>query len=601
MDNTLNDILSGKYSGNTAGESEIADSIATKIKQVKRTRSVDKVDRLLSELDAEAKRRTDAELKAVADAEKNKKKNDIQEILDKLAEEKNYADSVPKGEPVQEFTRDEIISEVVPVMEKFGAFESAESKIAEYREEAAAREAAEYRRTIEKREADRLRYQEMAEDTKSGERIVPHEQHENHVHKLRKLTPISQEASRDIPAGPIREEQIVQAGKPPVHYEQPVKNITKKKKAGKKKTLKEKFIGLFPQKDDSIAEKIRKVIFMCSVIAIMVCGYMVADYYIDLWQSEKLHNEIAEIYTTYPEKRNLETNESSYNNQDENKVYYLLDAAKKLLDKNGDVIGYMSIEGTPVSNPVMRAEDNSKYLHVDLEGNDSRNGELFMDYRNHFDDVVDGRLSVANSDNLVVYGHNMANDTMFGSLKYYQRDDGYYLKHPIIQFNSNYECYTYKIFAYFLADARDESETRYDVWNKLNFYDEYDFYHFVNEAKRRTIRKNDVDVKYGDKLLTLSTCNTILGERGRLIVMARLVRDGEDLYKGTKVNIPNNNVKWPTLYYEMNGIYQTYDPDAEFTPYGNEVNPDAVEEVTAENPIQETDAFFNNEEFANGE
>ena len=85
MDNTLNDILSEKRTGSTAGGS---DSIAMKIRQVKKTRSVDKVDRLLSELDAEAKRRTDAELKAVADAERNRKKNDIQEILDKLAEEK---------------------------------------------------------------------------------------------------------------------------------------------------------------------------------------------------------------------------------------------------------------------------------------------------------------------------------------------------------------------------------------------------------------------------------------------------------------------------------------------------------------------------------
>ncbi|MDE6849251.1 MAG: hypothetical protein K2J44_07900, partial [Ruminococcus sp.] len=78
---------------------------------------------------------------------------------------------------------------------------------------------------------------------------------------------------------------------------------------------------------------------------------------------------------------------------------------------------------------------------------------------------------------------------------------------------------------------------------------------------------NDVDVKYGDKLLTLSTCNTVLGDRGRLIVMGRLLRDGEDVRIGTDKNTQNANVKWPSIYYQQKPN-EKYNPDAEFIPYG---------------------------------
>lgn len=339
-------------------------------------------------------------------------------------------------------------------------------------------------------------------------------------------------------------------------------NIPKKKS---KKSLKEKFIDLFPQKQDPVPEKIRKVVFMCSICAIVVCGYMVGDYYIDLGKSKSLHEEIASIYEPYPFERS--ENIATIYEPDQERIYTMLDGARKLLDMNPDVVGYITIPDTPVSNPVMQSGDNEKYLDKNINGEDSRAGELFLDYRNNFDRVVDSKLSVPNSDNLVIYGHNMGNDTMFGSLKYYQRDYNYYNANPVIYLNSNYECYTYKIFSYFILDALDDSETAYDCWNKFDFDGEEDFYNFVNEAKKRSLGLNDVDVKYGDKLLTLSTCNTILGERGRLIVMGRLLRDGEDVKSGTDKNVQNANVKWPSIYYQEKPN-ERYNPDAEFVPYG---------------------------------
>ena len=340
----------------------------------------------------------------------------------------------------------------------------------------------------------------------------------------------------------------------------------KKKKKNKKKTVGSRLLGLLPQKGDSVGERLRKLVFLGSVVAIIVCGYMVGDYYFDLWRASKINDSVMDMYWTYP--ANGDTPQDTYGADGRVRYYTMLDGARKLLDMNEDVVGVISIPDTPVNNPLMQAEDNSKYLDIKIDGTESRSGEIFLDFRNHFDEVgADGTLAFPNSDNLVIYGHNMKNDEMFGSLKYYQRNENYYGEHPLIYLNSNYECYTYKIFAFFIVDAEDETDTKFDCWNKINFDDEQAFYDFVNEAKRRTLRLNDVDVKYGDPLITLSTCNTLLGDRGRLIILARRVRDGEDPLEGTQDSVANPNIKWPTLYYDSKPN-EKYDPDAEFVPYG---------------------------------
>lgn len=354
------------------------------------------------------------------------------------------------------------------------------------------------------------------------------------------------------------------------------KGTGSKKKKKKKKTLGQWFRGFFPEKGDSVLEILRKIVFLISIIAIIVCGYMVGDYYIDLWRSRMQYNDISDIYNTY---QPIHT--TVYEEPEDEKYYTLLDGAQKLLDINPDTVGYLRVlskDADPIIElPVVQANDNMKYLDRNFKGDESRAGTLFLDFRNHFDKVQDHHLVEKNSDNLVIYGHNMADESMFGKLKYYQINDNFYSEHPIIQFNSNYESYTYKIFAFFVVDALDESETKYDCWNQLELDSEEAFYDFVNEAKKRTLRTNDVDVKYGDSLLTLSTCTYVLNDRSRLMLMARRVRPGEDMYEGTEKSKANKNIKWPSMYYNTKPN-ERYDENALFIPYGPE---EAVKEAQA--------------------
>lgn len=383
------------------------------------------------------------------------------------------------------------------------------------------------------------------------------------------FTPVGQTAGTEevpeyYPYEDKAPEPIIRAAAETTSQEK-VKKPSKKKKK-KKKTFKQRLLDLFPKKGDGLGERIRKIVFLGSVVAIVVCGYIVGDYYYDLWSSKRKTKDLMEIYEVY------ENDEAPKEEPEDDRVRYLdmLPGARKLWDQNHDIVGVISIPDTPIYNPVMQAEDNYKYLDRKFDLTENIAGEIFLDYRNHFDDVgEDGYLRYKNSDNLVIYGHNMYDDQMFGCLKYYNWREDYYGLHPVINLRSNYENYKYKIFAFFILDAEDETDTKFDCWNKLDFDSEDDFYNFVNEAKRRSIRLNKVDVKYGDPLLTLSTCNTTLAdeERGRIIIMARRVRDGEDPMEGTQDSVRNPNIKWPNLYYE-NHSDERYDPNGPFEQYG---------------------------------
>ncbi len=339
-----------------------------------------------------------------------------------------------------------------------------------------------------------------------------------------------------------------------------------KKAAAKKKTG---LLGtLFPRKGDGALEVMRKCIFLSSSAIFVVCLCMICDYFWDNYQNAQLSDNLRDIYTQ-EEVENTDPTEETIS-PDENYEYFAyLNGAEKLLEINPDVCGWLTIPGTQINYPVLQRkgqeDGNDYYLKRNINGENAHAGSIFLDFRNDFDYVEDHRRVAPNSTNLIIYGHNMHDYSMFGGLKHYINDAEYYGEHPIVELNSNYRRYKYKIFGMIIVDIDDETETKFDYWNQLNFDDEEAFYNYVNEVKRRTIRLNDVDVEYGDQLLTLSTCNSTFSD-GRLVVFARLLRDGEDLYDGTQDSVANPNIKWPNSYYRWHK--NTYDPDAEFVPYG---------------------------------
>ena len=348
----------------------------------------------------------------------------------------------------------------------------------------------------------------------------------------------------------------------------------KKKKKKQKITLVGILKTFLPWRGDSLLESVRKIIF-CSALAVVgVCTFLISNYYLMLYRSGKEYEEIQRRLAETQNNRGFQEDSYISDPVTGTVIEYLEqnEIADLLLSQNPDLVGYITIDGTEVSYPVVQKKSadinvnmNDYYLYRSFKQESSKAGCIFLDYRCHFDEVVNHRRIVENSDNLVIYGHNMNNRSMFGSLKDYIRNYSYYAQHPIVHLQSLYKSYDYKIFAVFLVDSEDmDSEYAFDCWNTLNFNSEDEFYNYVNEAKKRTIISNEVDVTYGDPLLMLYTCNTTVAN-GKLILMCRLLRPGEDPAEGTENSGLNSNALYPLSYYRNHTM--NYDP-ALFVPYG---------------------------------
>ena len=352
---------------------------------------------------------------------------------------------------------------------------------------------------------------------------------------------------------------------------------SKKKKKRKRYTLTDVLKIFIPWRGDSIFEGLRKIIFSAAVVVVGVCTFLISSYYLDLYQAKKEYGDMQARIEETLNNRGFSAPTYVEDTVTGEMVEYLdyNEIYNQFYSQNPDLVGYIRIKGTMVSYPVVQKKSNDVndnkndyYLYRTFHQESSKSGCIFMDYRCHFDEVADHHRIMDNSDNLLIYGHNMNNQTMFGSLRHYYKNPSYYMQHPTVELYSLYNLYDYKIFAIFVTDGMDfESEYAFDCWNTLDFANEEEFYAYVNEAKKRTTVNTNVDVKYGDPILTLYTCHG-LHQNAKLILMCRQVRPGEDLTEGTENATLNDNVLYTQQYYKF-GHPNTFDPN-KFVPYGPE-------------------------------
>ena len=184
----------------------------------------------------------------------------------------------------------------------------------------------------------------------------------------------------------------------------------------------------------------------------------------------------------------------------------------ELLRYNPDTVGYLSI-GEIVDLPVVQREnDNEYYLTHAYSGEEAREGALFLDGANRLSD-----------ENLIIYGHNMRNGTMFGKLSSFGERE-FLLKNAVVRFDTLYENALYVPFAMFEA-SMDENDAHYFDVRQIVF-DETSFELFVLKLRGRSVFDVPVEVEYGDQLLTLVTCS-YNDDDGRYIVALRKLREGE--------------------------------------------------------------------------
>lgn len=212
--------------------------------------------------------------------------------------------------------------------------------------------------------------------------------------------------------------------------------------------------------------------------------------------------------------------------------------AKAMNRINPDYIAWMKIDGTPVDYPVFldpgeiaandayhgteNAGETYYYLYRNPDKSYEFAGSIFMDYRNTLNSNDDEQ-----SENLVIHGHDMLNETMFGSFRRYRNEPGFYEKCSFIELESKYDSQDYVIFAYLPTKGVYE-ENGFNYWDmeELDTKEQFDAY--VKTCKDGAMLDTGIDVQYGDRLITLSTCYNNQDDM-RFIVVARSLREGESI------------------------------------------------------------------------
>lgn len=183
----------------------------------------------------------------------------------------------------------------------------------------------------------------------------------------------------------------------------------------------------------------------------------------------------------------------------------------ELYRQNNDFCGWLTIPDTVVDYPVMHLpDDNDFYLSHDFAREEDVNGLLVLDKR---------CASDGEEEHLLIHGHNMKSGFMFGSLKNY-KDPEYLKTHPTIRYDSLFGSRTYEILAVFLSSTNLADEADFHYYDYIQIDTEEDFEAYVDAARQQSLYPIDVDVSYGDYLLTLSTCD-YTKDNGRLVIVAR--------------------------------------------------------------------------------
>ena len=225
-----------------------------------------------------------------------------------------------------------------------------------------------------------------------------------------------------------------------------------------------------------IKKKKRTLLNLVTIICLL--GIIISTSYIIKWYKENrenkdLENKLVDIVVVDENK------EGSYN------INF-----KELKNINNDVIGWLKVNGTNIEYVVVKGENNSYYLDHNFEKKGNSAGWIFADYRNKFDGT---------DKNIIIYGHNRKDNSMFGSLKNILTEEWYSNKdNLIIDFITENEHQKYQVFSVYKIQNED-------YYIDTEFKDN-DFENFIKTLKNRSIIDFEVEISSEDSILTLSTC-----------------------------------------------------------------------------------------------
>ena len=236
------------------------------------------------------------------------------------------------------------------------------------------------------------------------------------------------------------------------------------------------------------------------ILLITLLCYLFYNFYINIRDkklSENLQNRLI---------NSISTNE--INNDTKNE---LMEEVKELQKENEDVKAWIKINDTNTNYPVVQANDNDYYLYRNYKKENSNYGSIFIDSNSNIENP---------NSNIIMYGHNMKDGSMFKDLLKYA-DEEYYNNHKYIEFVTNTSSSTYEIIAVFKSRIFYKNEKNvFRYYQCTNLNNEQDYNYYVNNCKELSLYDTGVNAEYGEQIITLITCE-YSSENGRMVVVAK--------------------------------------------------------------------------------
>lgn len=175
-----------------------------------------------------------------------------------------------------------------------------------------------------------------------------------------------------------------------------------------------------------------------------------------------------------------------------------------LREINPDIVGWILIPDTPINYPLLQGEDNDYYLNRTWKGQKNSVGSIFIEYQNSAD-LMD--------DNTLIYGHNMRDNSMFGTLRGYSLPD-YWKNNPFIYIITDAGVYRYDVIGAYTADLEG-------LTFGMEFEGEESMQNFLNYIRKMSEFDTGIRPDPHDRIITLTTCYGNTNET-RWVVHGRL-------------------------------------------------------------------------------
>ena len=249
----------------------------------------------------------------------------------------------------------------------------------------------------------------------------------------------------------------------------------------------------------------RKIINIILVAIIIVCLSIIGYKYYNYNKDDKLNSEIQDLQPVINEASDLDNNFSGENDgQDQSKDGDYVNSAneEELKSINSDYKMWIQIENTNINYPVVQGSDNDYYLKHNFRKESNISGTVFVESANDID----------NDKNIILYGHNMRNGTMFNNITNY-KEESFFNEDNKISIIMNNTLYEYEVFSVYVKNVSE-------VNLAIGFASEDEFINYAYNEADESLYKKEVDFSAEDNLITLVTCSYEFTD-ARTIVVAR--------------------------------------------------------------------------------